>query len=74
MTKPIPRPETVKVYVIMTMVGTKFQFVMNSSDVMSNNTWATKEQAQHQQLIETMKMPSQKFEVYEIEWPLLTAN
>ncbi len=70
MVSPIPQPKTYKFYSLLTMVGTKFTFMMNVNDVLGTGLWATREEAQQQQLIETIKNPSQKYEVYEIEWPV----
>ena len=69
MAAPVPKPESIKFYLLLTMVGTKFQPLMNTQDVFGTNLWPTKELAQQQQLIEMIKTPLQKFEIYEIEWP-----
>jgi hypothetical protein len=72
MNAPVPKPKSIKVYAMMTMIGTKFSIIMNTNDPLGNGLWATQNEAQAQQLIETMKLPSgsqQKFEIYELEWP-----
>jgi hypothetical protein len=69
MAKPLPKPKYLTQYALLTIIGNKFQFMQNSLDLQSTGLWSTRQLAEQQVLIEKLKVPGQRYEIYEIEWP-----
>ena len=69
MAKPLPKPKYLTQYALLTIVGNKFMFMQNSLDIHSSGLWATRQLAEQQVLLEKLKVPGQRYEIYEIEWP-----
>lgn len=68
MSKPIPVPEYTKFYALMGMSNGKFLTYANP-DPQSSGFFSTENEALQVRLIETIKSPNIRFEVFEIEWP-----
>ena len=67
--KPIPTPEYMTYYQLLKMSGGKFTTFYNP-ELNSTGLFHRLEDAQNQQLMELIKDPANKYQIYEIEWKL----
>ena len=67
---PLPKPKGLVQYAILTIAGNKFKFQENIFDTQGTGLWATRQAAEQQLFLEKIKAPTQRYEIYEITWPM----
>ena len=68
--KPLPKAKGLIQYAILGVCGNKFKFQENIFDTQGTGLWSTRQAAEQQLFLEKIKNPAQRYEIYEIEWPM----